>query len=240
MGRTFTVGELIDRVRSLGDYLSLDGDYSGDAPSAPSSGSIIRFMDVAHRRAWEDWSRADEGWNVVRITGSTVVGQSEYPLPDDFHRLRAIQVQDGIFAVPGWRTLQRANLNDDTWIGDGVTGLGAYPVAYRLLPDTYELLPTVGVTTPIRISYTPVAARLSSSLQTVPGTDGFDEVVVYRTLVMTREREEKDTSEFRLMAQEVEARFMEDVRRRDRANPMRMRPRGSDTGRISRRRPYSL
>lgn len=243
MSRTYTFAELDTRFRKIGEYEDLDGDYSGDAPSAPSTGTVLTFMDVSFRRAWEDWSEADEGWNLTRFTASLVVGSGTYSLPSDFHRLRALEVMATTQgSVPGWQRLARANANDDLWVGNGAGGLGAYPEAYRLVgTDAYEVLPTPGVGGTIRISYTPTAARISSSLQTCPGTDGFDEVVVYRALVMSRQREDKDTSEFRAAAAEVEARFRESIRRRDRASPMRMRPRGSQsTSWRVRRRPYNL
>jgi hypothetical protein len=242
VSRTFTFAELDSRFRKIGEYEDLDGDYSSDAPSAPSTGTVLTYMDLSHRRAWEDWSEADEGWNLVRATSSLVVGSGSYALPSDFHRLRAVEVMaTAQGSVPGWQRLARANADDDLWVGNGTSGFGAYPEAYRLVgTDTVEILPTPGVGGTLRFSYTPVAARISSSLQTCPGTDGFDEVVVYRALVMARQREDKDPSEFRASAIEVEARFRESIRRRDRSSPMRMRPRGSGAGRRVRRRPHSL
>lgn len=228
MARTFTFGELIDRFRKIGEYEDLDGDYSSDAPSAPSSGTILTYMDVAHRRAWEHWSESDEGWNVVRVTASLSSSQSIYPLPDDFHRLRGLELSVG---NGGWFPLDRANSLDDSIAGGSP---GSYPVAYRLFSDSYELLPAPGTGASVRISYTPVAARISSSLQTCPGSDGFDEVVVYRSLVMSRQREEKDTSEFRASAVEIEQLFANQAKHRDRGAPRRMRPRGG-LGRIRRR-----
>ena len=228
MSRDYTFAELDARFRKIGEYEDLDADYSSDAPSAPSTGTVLTYMDLSFRRAWEDWSEADEGWNLVRSTSSLAVGAGTYALPADFHRLRAVEVMSTTQgSVPGWQRLARANADDDLWVGNGTAGLGAYPEAYRLVgTGTLELLPTPGVGGTLRVSYTPTAARISSSLQTCPGTDGFDEVVVYRALVMARQREEKDPSEFRASAAEVEARFRGSILRRDRSAPMRMRPRG--------------
>lgn len=232
-GRTFTAGEISDRVRSLGCLENLDGEYSDDAPSAPSSGTLLRFIDLAHRRAWEAYSDADEGWHLRRQTYTLVAGSASYALPTDFHRLRAMEVSLGS-SSPGFERLQRANALDDMAIGPSS---GGWPTAYRIVDEGFELLPTPGSGYQVRLSYTPEAARISSSLQSIPGDDGFDDVVAYRTLVMTAERQEKDTREWSAMATETEARFRDSVRRRDRASPMRMRGRNELASR-RRRFPY--
>ena len=234
MARTYTVDELMTRMRKIGEYEVFDDDYSNDAPSAPSNETLITFIDVAHRKAWEAWSAADEGWNLTRVTGSTVADQSLYQLPEDFHRMKALEVRSSAVTIPGWSKLARANADDDAY---DVASLGGLPTCYRLFGSQFELLPNPGSDLTYRVSYTPQAARISSSLQTIPGDDGFDEVVCYEALVMSRRREEKDTSEFRLAAATVMQTFESSIKRRDRGAPKRMRPRGGD--RLGRRRAYT-
>lgn len=231
MARTFTVAQQVDLIRKIGELEVLDGDYASDAPSAPSSGTLIGLMDRAHAHAWEIWSAADEGWNSRRTALSPSPGSgSFFDLPADCHRIRAVQFMFGGPGV-GWETLRRANAQDDVLTAP----LVGYPEAYREFPTQLEILP-VGSSADLRITYTPVAPTLSSLDQTMPGTDGFDLLVVYLTLIMVREREDKDTSGFRSRALEVEARFRESCRRRDRAQAMRMRPRDGSLRYPNRRR----
>lgn len=221
MARSFTVQEEIDLIRSIGSYENLDGDYSLDAPSAPSSGTLIRLIDRANAEAWEVWSASDEGWNTVRTTlTASASSASFYDLPSDCHRVRSVQFQVG--PGLGYETLRRANATDDllTVVGSG------YPLAYREFPTQLEVLP-LGSSATLRLTYCPVASRIASTADTVPGTDGYDLYVAYWVLVRCRQREEKDTSEFRAALAEVRASFTEKVRRRDRSQSMRMRPRGS-------------
>lgn len=233
MARTFTFQELIDRVRSLGGYETLDGEYGGDAPSAPSDSSLLRYLDLGHRYAWERWSEADAGWNLTRQAYSLVPGSGSYALPVDCHEVRAMDISHGQGGTYGYRPLRRATTDDDSRLPSGLTG--GEPDAYRLLPDSFELLPAPGQAYSLRLGYCPSATRISSSLQSCPGDDGFDEVVVYSALVQTRQREEKDTSEFRASRDQAVAGFKASILRRDRSAPMRMLPNAS-LGRWDRRR----
>lgn len=222
MTRTFTVQQEIDLIRSIGEYEDLDGDYSADAPSAPSSGTLITLLDRANQEAWEVWSASDEGWNTKRVLLDAAAdfgpSGSFYALPDDFHRIRSVQYQVGLNL--GWETLRRANATDDLW-----TGYAGLPMAYREFPAEIELMPQATQAT-VRLTYCPVAPRLSLVTDTVPGTDGYDLYLVYWTLVRTRQREDKDTSEFRLELERLRQALDEKSRRRDRGQSIRMRPRG--------------
>ncbi len=222
MAFTFTVQQEIDLIRSIGDLVDLDEDYSSDAPSAPSSGSLIRLIDRANREAWEVWSASDEGWNTVRtVISPSAVSASFIDLPTDFHRIRSVQFQTG--PGLGYETLRRANATDElfTVIGSG------YPLAYREFPNQLEILPT-GATADIRLTYCPVAPVISQVTDTIPGIDGYDLYVAYWVLIRTTQRQEKDTSEFRESLAEIKTSFKEKSRRRDRAQSIRMRPRGSN------------
>lgn len=224
MAFSFTVQDEIDLIRSIGAYEDLDGDYTADAPSAPSSGTIIRLIDRANREAWEAWSASDEGWNTLRVdlTASSPVGLTGtfVDLPSDCHRIRSVQFQFG--PGLGFDTLRRANATDDVFTIVG----SAYPLAYREFPTRLELLPT-GANAGVRLTYCPVPTRITDVSQSIPATDGYDLYVAYWVLVRLRQREEKDTSEFRTSLAEVRAAFMERVRRRDRSQSARMRPRGT-------------
>lgn len=224
MSRTFTVQQVIDLVRSIGCYENLDGDYSGDAPSAPSSGTLLRFIDRANRYAWEQWSAADAGWNLTYATATMVPSLGSYPLPTDCHRLTSVEISLGGQGFDGFVPLERATQDDDSWSSDSFDG--STPHAYRVMPDSITLLPAPGSAYVLRLGYTPVAPSITDPTQEIAGTDGYDDVVVYRTLVQCRQREEKDTREFASAAAEAIANFRQSIRRRDRANPIRMRPWG--------------
>jgi hypothetical protein len=213
MAATYTVAELLERVRLLGDYQNATGDYS-DVGSHMSSGTLVTFMDVAYREAWEERSDADEGWALTGSSYTLSSGVPDYALPSDIHRVRSV---DLYVADSGWVPLDRANRDDDSYAA--TTG---EPRAYRVVGDFLELLPIPDGGT-MRVRYCPSATRISSSLQTVPATDGFDQVVVLRTLVMAREREEKPADEFRADLAKAEQSFRRSVAGRDRATPRRLR-----------------
>lgn len=199
----------------------MDGDYSGDAPGAPSSGSLLQLIDVANAHAWELWSDADEGWNSVRVPLMASAGTASFvDLPSDCHRIRSVEARCGQYG--GWEALGRANSSDDR---PSFGGAGGSPSAYREWPTQLELLPC-GSSAEVRLTYCPVAQDVDANEDIIPGTDGYDQVVTYLTLAAVREGEEKDTSEYLSRAAFYEDRFREAIRRRDRSSPMRMRPRG--------------
>lgn len=217
MARNFSVGDLVTRMRKIGDWENLDADYS-EAGSYMDSGTLIGFLDQAHAYAWDLYADADEGWNMTRSTVTLSGGSGS--VPSDMGKLRMVQVADG----DGWRPLSRATSDDDS-VGTGWVG-GA--LSCRLVGDSIEVVPQDG-TTSVRLTYTPVAPVLSSSLQTVDGVDGYDQVVVLRACILGRIREEKDYRDLQQQLGEYEARMRQSIQRRDRGVPAHTRDRRDST-----------
>jgi hypothetical protein len=146
---------------------------------------------------------------------------SFYDLPADCHKIRSVQVQYG--STGGWETLVRANAADDR----GCSVTAGYPYAYREFPSQLEVLP-YGSTQPLRLSYCPVASLIVDGTELIPATDGFDQVVVLRTLIMAIGRENSESVDWQRQLTDIEGRFRESIRRRDRSQPMRLQPRGGN------------
>ena len=227
MARSFTVDQLVSRVRLLNDYLVADQDYSGDAPRAPSSGTLIGWLDAGNAYAWNIYAHADEGWYTTRHTFSTVAGSGTYDLPDDFLIARAVEgAMDD--AATGWVPLRRATVDDDS--STSSTG-GSTDFAYRWLGSQVELIPSPGQVTQIRLTYTPHAQVLSSSLQTVDGVDGYEQVVVLKACILARIREGQGYADLEAQLNEHLEQMNRNVKRRDRGTPYHARPRSGWFGR---------
>jgi hypothetical protein len=227
MGRNFTASDLITRVRKLGSLENLDGDYSGDSPEQPSSGTLLNFMDVAVAHAWELWSDSDENWNLTRQTQTLSPGVNTYTLPSDIHRLRAVELSvDTSTPVQGYVPLERADIDDDRYL------LTGFPTSYRLVGSgSLEIIPAPADNRSMRITYCPVSPTVNDVTVVIPGTDGFDQVVVLRTLIMTQVRQGRDSGDYWQMLNEVETRFKEGIKRRDRGAPRKLRdPRDAKYG----------
>ena len=227
--RQSTVASLIDRIRRLGDYQSSVGDQSGytDGNFYMSDQTLLGFVDIAYGAAYEELSDSDEDWQAVRvslpITGSTAI----YPLPNDFYKLRAVEVLDPS-PTSGFRPLPHATVDDDR----GPQALDA-PRAYRLLDNNIELVPTpqVAGSGSVRLTYVPEPPTVSSSLQVLDTDAGLGDLAVFGGCRLARIREEKPFEDFHLMYQERLVRSIKSLRRRDRAAPRRLRdPRDSSAG----------
>lgn len=245
MGQPVTVGSMVTKVQLLGDYLVVDGDYSGDAPRAPATGTIIGWIDWANKRVWNELTDTDEDYALSRYILTTVQGSGTYALPDDYLKVRAVEMSPANEST-GWVPLRRATVDDDRWSTDGTMsnpGMWGYPAAYRTFGDgtgnrVVELLPYPSSPLSVRVSYVPVAPTLSSSLQTVDAINGYDEVVVLRALIYSRAREGQDSSDFQLMLRDAWDQMVGSVKRSDRAAPRRMRDRRDGGYGNWRRGPY--
>lgn len=245
MASPVTVQQMLDDMYLLGDYLVSDGDYSGDSPRAPASGTLIRWLDKANKRTWNWYTDTDEDYALTRTILTTVQGSGTYALPADFFKLRAVEMAPAVDSV-GWVPLRRATVDDNRWATDGTPSQAGnswgYPECYRTFGDgagdnTLELLPYPSSPLSIRVSYAPVCQTLSSSLQSIDSVNGYDEVVVLRALVYSRAREALPSMDFKEMLAEAEAEMKLSIRKRDRASPRRLRPRLATMGNW-RRGPY--
>lgn len=231
MSRRFSVGELMTRMRIIGDWQNLDGDYS-EAGSYMSSGTLMRFLDSGNAYAWNVYAEADEGWNLTRYSFSTVASSASYALPSDHFILKAVETTvDGVGT--GWLPLVRATVDDDRTVGSQ-TPVGG-PSAYRLVGDSIELLPTPGDVRTVRLTYTPAAQVISSSLQTIDGIDGYEQVAVLKACILGRIREERPFADLQEQLSEHLEQMRRNVRRRDRGTPAHTRDRRDSWQRFPRR-----
>ena len=232
MARSFGVQALVDRVRVIGDYVELTGS-DGYASSYMTDPIVIEALSVANAEVHEFYADSDEDYRTTRQTYSLVSG-STYDLPSDLMKIRLVEVRPGGGST-GWVPLRRASA-DDNLTADDMT---VEPESYRLLGDDIELLPTPTAGT-MRITYVPCAPVLSSSLQSVDGVNGYDQVLVLRAVRYLRMREGLATTELDALIADGEARMRTSVRRRDRGTPRKLRdPRASSYGwpRWTRRNP---
>lgn len=220
--RDFSVAQIDDRVRRLiGEDVS-NSDYSEEAVFL-SSGTLIGFIDAANAYTWDVYSQADEGWNLTRETLTLSGGSGTLSSDIQYGTIRAVQASDG----DGWRTIPRATLDDDDSGDEG----------YRLLGSTIEVVPYATAPSSVRLTYTPSAAKLTSSLQTIPGGNGYETVVVLQAAIDCRIREGLDYGDLEAQRNRVESQFRESVRRRDRGTPAHTKDRRGPAWTAWRRRP---
>lgn len=221
MPRGFTVQSCMDRARALGTYTNAQGNYA-DGQTAISSGTMLAYMDVAGVMAWNAYREADSGFANERYEFSLVPGSASYALPDDFGTLRAIQVAVDD-SDSGWVALRPATVDDDRWTGQSAP-VGT-SISYRFIADSLELVPTPGDSRTVRLTYVPQCPDFTDPTTVVRGDDGFDQVVVLRTLVMCRISEDRPYADLQQQVNEYESKVREAAKRRDRASPAYTRDR---------------
>lgn len=224
MARSFTVADLLTRLRRLGDYETVIGRNTGDYSDDRFPDTILtEFLSVSYARAYEELADADGGWAEVYYTFNAF-GSGSYALPADMYRLRSVegQVQS---TNTTWVPIPRATVDDDRY-GSYSTGYGI-PVAYREMGDSIELLPLSGSAT-VRLRYVPEPAVLSGSAQSITGDCGLDQLTVLGALRLCRVSEERPVAEIETLYREQLGRSITSLKRRDRGSPRRLRdPRDS-------------
>lgn len=235
MAYLVTVGQMVNNVQLLGDYLVVDGNTSTDAPRAPATGTLIGWLNWSYANLWRWLTDTDEDYALTRYYLSTVQGSGTYALPGNFYKLRAVEVSPTNESV-GWVPLRRASVDDNRWATDGQpAGTGnswGYPEAYREFGDGYgdetlELLPYPSSPISVRVSYVPVPQVLSSSLQTVDAINGYDQLIVLGALIYSRAREAIPGTDFKVQYEELKAEIAQSMRKKDRYAPRRLRSRNS-------------
>ena len=212
---TFTLEELRDEVRRLGDF---------------ERSAVIRhqFINENLNRGLREYVYAVidayEGYYDDTDTPLTAANQQTVDLPEDFYRLRAL---DRDLGNNVFNPLRRIQLNE-TYRYEN-TGV---PVAYSLhgsvtqtLPGRVRLWPVPDRPYNLPITYVPAAPVLEADGDDCDLLPSGDEVVIYAALVRLAEREERDPSEFQGQLERALARLRGNAARRDSYEPEYLSPR---------------
>lgn len=181
---TRLVGDLTGSVRVLGAY---DGSNQRNGFITPNF--LIQRTSANHKVAYELLATADPDRVTVTSQYTLTSTTGSYPLPTDIFRLRAVDVRVG----DRWDRLMRDDpspLNSPWELTTGFVGLTA--ARYRLEGDHVFVSPDQSAGTVFRTTYIPAPVELTSSLQTIDGTAGVDELTNWMTLADCLQREDRD------------------------------------------------
>lgn len=233
MTRTFTVGQLTGSVRFRGDLDDPTGDYDD---SHISTAALMDFLASAHAEAYDILVDADpDRFSSVHTASLDATGSAA--LPDDLYRLRAVDVRGP--SDSGWLRVDRYELGErDVFQADGssVYTVGA-GLRYRLVGEQLSVQPDPESGTTARLTYVPLATRLSSSAQTVPDVNGLPELTVLLALRRCKVRAEEPIGEIDAEIRRQTDRLRSSASARDRGSPRYLEdPRRVRAGRLYRRR----
>lgn len=157
--------------------------------------NTVRFPDAnvnseiqsAFAEFYELVADTNEGYWDTTGDVTTSIGVGFVALPSDAWRVRAIDRLDASGAVDG--QLCQIGIDERNRYGNG--SINEAPRAYRLTARGADLFPTPDAVYTLRVTYTPLAPTLSAAREFY---NGWDEYVIYATLIRLSEGQERDTS----------------------------------------------
>lgn len=146
----------------------------------------------------------------ISLTGAT----DTYPLPSDLFRLRQVDWRSS--SSDEWTRCEPFSAGErDAWRDT------EDPPLYRLQGENIELSSETQAGE-LRLRYNPAAVRISSSLQSVDGIEGLEELVVLKALRRCKVRADEPTAEVDAEIGLFMSRIKGVARDRDRGSPKRL------------------
>ncbi len=171
MARTVRLDALRAQVRRRADQES-GGEASQQLCSDPELNDYINT-------AWCELYEMLIGWGQEYFLSSsavtTVSGTADYDLPDDFFKLRGVDIEVGgvKFSAHPFMFEERNNYADP-----GLMWNSGEPVLYRLKGSQISFIPEPAGVYPITLWYYPVPIALVGDANTLDGVNGWDDFVV--------------------------------------------------------------
>lgn len=219
MARSITFGSITGSVRRRGHFDNDDGTDFVD--EFISRDILYDFGSSAWAELHEAVVTADPDRILSSGTISLSAGTARYALPSDLFRLRQVDWRPaGSTAEADYeRCWPFPDGERDLYRGSEVSA--GRPPEYRLQGEAIEVAP-IGSTGQLRVVYTPAAAQISSSLQTIDGIEGLEEMMVLLMLRRCKVRADEPTDDVDRELQRQSARVPRSARSRDRGAPRRM------------------
>ena len=208
--RTVTTGDLIDRIRNLGE---IRATYVTNAVMVQEiNQSRLDLYEKLLDAGSVDYFETTQNVNVVTNTAS-------YDLPDRYHTTLGVDVlmDDG-----DYDTLERYSLQDRNLYSDSLS-YSREDTRYRIRGDYITLYPTPSwtETSGIRHFYVATPTDLNTSLtnETIDGFWGWEDYIVMDCLVkFIGGKEEGDATQWEKERAKTESRIERMKRKRDRGN----------------------
>lgn len=195
MAKTITLAQLIERVRFQGDL---------ENSRVASDARITEIVNRGIEGVWDLLLDTRPEQYITTTTLTTTPGSDSVALPADFYRLRLVEIFDGSL----YRPLKPHNVSE-AWRYQ----LGASTPArmtYRVESDTLRILPVPTQAWTLRVRYHKPATDLVSGADTFDGVNGYEDLVIARSIALLRGgREGMDSTWWDQEAARLEA----DVRR---------------------------
>lgn len=209
---SFTLLELRDQVRTIGDYAN---------SSVMTDAFVTDSINKALAELYELVTDTFQGYYTTTANVVTVAGVQNVALPTDFYALRALHrvVDSERFAA-----MRRVNLIEaDRYSGQST------PVAYMLwggtAPGTIRCLPIPDGVYTLRVTYDPLFLPLVADEDAYDFRNGWEELVIQLALLRLDQREERPLGDRMAVIERHKARIIGSAFKRDESEPEYLEPR---------------
>lgn len=202
---------LIDRVRSAADQQN--SNYISDD-------EIITWLNVGAQEIYDILTEEVSDYAITIYVQNTTSGLDNYPLPDDFYRLRGVDVQ---LTPEIWTTIKRFNFTDrNVYRPFGFGYLrGIANIMYRITGNNIYFIPTPQF--PLnyfRIWYVPILTKINVATDTIDDWGGgYEEYAVVSATIKALLKEESDASAWLIIKNELKDRLITMASSRDNSEP---------------------
>ncbi|MEZ0208565.1 MAG: hypothetical protein ACAH17_00105 [Candidatus Paceibacterota bacterium] len=205
-----TLAQLKTRARERADQENSDF-VSDEELTGYLNSSIAELHDLLVAAYGEDYFLEDPH----AIT--TVSGTSDYALPDDFYKLKGVDVR---INSGSWFSVRPFNFNERNRNEDVTWGLVGGPnIRYRIMGSKIKFSPAPTGAFGVQLWYVPVAPVLVDDADTFDDVNGYSEYIIVDAAIKMMAKEESDVSVLMAQKQALKRRFEEMALNRDAGQP---------------------
>lgn len=215
MARTFTVSELITRIRERSNT---------ERSNFVTDDEIIRYIDQGYTKLYDLIVSKFENYYINDYSFQTTGTTQFFDLPTDFYKMVGLdQFQNTSGSGDNALTVRPFNFNERNRYNNilfAVTAAAFY--RYLIQGSKIKILPPPDAGITFKMWYVPAPTKITSTAQTIDGVSGWEEVVVLYAAVQIMNKQELDSNPLKREYAEAVDRVMTMATERDAALPERV------------------
>lgn len=181
--RTKTISDLMTSVRVRAGNMGVQYPAAQDA--------LLDYFDAAYAEVHDDLSVAYEGYYDTEYEFTTTSSDEDWPLPDDFQALVAVDYKLG---SSNYQRVERYDMGERNvyTYRTQITPTGYQRYMYRLQGNNIRFQPTPTSSETFKITYVPYPTQITGSAQTLefkqPAEEELVKLLVCKKIAMSEER----------------------------------------------------
>lgn len=208
-----TLAELRTQSRQRAD-MENSNFVSDSEYNANINASLAELHDILISAYGEDYYIEDFDF-------SAVANQSEYDLPDNFYKLRGVDVKLNTAGQAEYYSVRRFNFNErNRFAQQGLWQINGLPfIRYRLVGSKLKFSPAPDQNTEVKIWYIPKSVVLVNDTDEFDDINGYAEYVIVDAAIKALNKEESDVSVLMAQKEALRQRIISMAQNRDAGEP---------------------